>query len=105
MKDKNKIFNVINVLTDKQVAILIAEQRLFGSKAEFYGWEISKINNDGNNYSDDLRTYEGTFFTNKPNDYNEAKKIVELRGFNEYDFDVIIDMTDGEINLFGENLN
>lgn len=84
--EANKKFDALEYF-DKQIQnILLAEGRVFTTKARFNEFEAVKAKGEapeGYPYKTEETSYCGTLITNKTNDWDEAKEIAIKRGWNE----------------------
>ena len=94
-KELNKNFEAINGLKDSEYNILLAEKRIFCTNARFTGIEAEKVFNDGKERSFEERTYQGYIITTESENFEEARLIALLRGFDEYNINLLVEETDG----------
>lgn len=84
--EANKRFNALDCFDKNKQNILLTEGIVFCTRAKFNEFEAAKAMGEapeGYPYTTSETSYCGTLITNKPNDWDEARKIAKERGFNE----------------------
>lgn len=84
--EANKQFNALECFDKTKQNVLLTEGVVFCTRAKFNEFEAVKFMGEapeGAPYNTNETTYGGTLITSKANDWDEARKIAELRGFGE----------------------
>lgn len=84
--EANKKFDAIEQFKPDMQNVLLAEGRVFITKARFNEFEAVKAKGEapeGCPYNTEETSYSGTLITLAPNNWDEAERIAEKRGWNE----------------------